>query len=220
MSYPIMPALPLSLAKGLHKAPMFSSVVQKTAAQRGNSSFSLTPYGTWNFEFDLDSIQGNEASSTSVLAQFFGIHMACNGRTGPFLFTDPQDNAVAYANSGMLNVTPGVASPMGSTGDGTSTQFQLARSIAGLAWDIIQNLNGSIVVKVNGSPVVPSSVSSSGVVTFSSAPANNAVLTWTGSYYYLVRFDEDTVDSLRSYTTNNGTDQWQINNVKFSSEFV
>ena len=42
----------------------------------------------------------------------------------------------------MLNVTSGAAAPMGTTGDGTSTQFQLARSIGGVAWDGDQNLNG------------------------------------------------------------------------------
>lgn len=37
-------------------------------------------------------------------------------------------------------------------------------------------------------------VSSVGVVTFTAAPASGATLTWTGSYYYRVRFELDTVD--------------------------
>jgi uncharacterized protein (TIGR02217 family) len=220
MSYVIMPALPLSMAKGLRKNPNFNTVFQKVAAGRGNASFSLQPYPTYDFEFDMDRITGNEALTSSTVASFLGTQMACQGRNNLFLFTDPQDSAVSYANSGMLNVTPGAAAPMGTTGDGTSTQFQLARSIGGLAWDVLQNLNGSITVKVNGSVVVPSSVSSTGVVTFSSAPASSATLTWTGSFYFLCRFAEDTVDATRCYTVNSGTDQWDFNSIKWSSEFV
>jgi uncharacterized protein (TIGR02217 family) len=220
MSYPVMPSLPLSMAKGLKKAPVFNTVVQKVAAGRGNSSTSLTPFACWSFEFDLDRITGSEAAAASVLAQFMGTFMACSGSAQLFLFTDPQDNAVVYANSGMLNVTPGAAAPMGTTGDGSSTQFQLGRSVGGAAWDVIQSLNGSITVKVNGSPVSPASVSSTGLVTFTSAPANGATLTWQGSFYYLCRFSEDTVDAARVFTVNSGTDQWDISSVKFSSEFV
>jgi|ERR1700723_62558 len=220
MSYVIMPALPLSMAKGLHKSPVFNTVFQKSAANRANASVALQPYATWQFEFDLDAIQGNEAVASSVVASFLGTLMACNGRNGLFLFPDAQDNAVSYANSGMLNVTNGAASPMGTTGDGTSTQFQLARSIGGIAWDVIQNLNGSITVKVGGSVVVPASVSSTGVVTFTTAPANNATLAWQGSIYFLCRFDEDTVDAVRSFTYNSGNDTWDISSIKFASEFV
>jgi uncharacterized protein (TIGR02217 family) len=220
MSYTIMPTLPLSMAKGLKKSPSFNTVFQKVAAGRGNASVSLMPYACWQFEFDMDSIQGNEAEASSTVTAFLGTMMACQGRNQLFLFTDPADNSVAYGNSGMLNVTTGAAAPMGTTGDGTSTQFQLARSIGGVAWDVIQNLNGSITVKVNGSVVVPASVSSTGVVTFSSAPANNATLQWTGSFYFLCRFDEDTVDSTRTYSINSGTDLWDIASIKYTSEFV
>jgi uncharacterized protein (TIGR02217 family) len=220
MSYTIMPTLPMSMAKGLAKSPNFNTVLQRVAAGRGNASVSMTPYALWDFEFDMDRITGNEASALSTVAAFMGTLMACQGRNQLFLFTDPQDNSVAYGSSGMLNVTTGAAAPMGTTGDGTSTQFQLARSIGGVAWDVIQNLNGSITVKVNGSVVVPASVSSTGVVTFTSAPANNATLQWTGSFYFLCRFSEDTVEATRSYSINSGTDQWDFSAIKFSSEFV
>jgi uncharacterized protein (TIGR02217 family) len=220
MSYVTMPAMPMSMAKGLKKNPNFNTVFQPVAAGRGNASIGLKPYPTWDFEFDMDRITGNEALTSSTVASFLGTQMACQGRNNLFLFTDPQDNTVAYAGSGMLNVTTGAAAPMGITGDGSSTQFQLARSIGGVAWDVIQNLNGSVTVKVNGTVTTPSSVSSTGVVTFSSAPANSATLTWTGNFYFLCRFSEDTVDATRSFTVNSGTDQWDFSSIKFSSEFV
>ena len=84
-------------------------------------------------------------------------------------------------------------------GDGTSKSFQLSRNIYGYP-DIIQNVNG--------------------VVTFATAPASGAVLTWTGNFMYACRFAEDTIDATRNFTINNGIDHWMIQGVKFSSEFL
>lgn len=225
MSYPLMPALPLSMAKGLKKSPHFNSVIQPNAASKGASSVGIMPYPTWQFEFDMDAVTGNEALANSTIASFLGTYMVCQGRNSLFNFTDPQDNNISTSGI-MLNVTAGAASPMGRTGDGVSTKFQLARTI-GSGVDIIQNLNGAITLKVNGSTVSNYTISSTGVVTFTptgspavAAPANGATLTWSGNFYFLCRFDEDTVDLVRSFTTNSGTDQWHGSSIKFSSEFV
>jgi hypothetical protein len=229
MSYPIMPALPMSMAKGLKKTPNFDgNAVIKTAAGRGNSGLVVKPYCTWDFEFDLDKIQGNESLATSVLAQFFGIYIACQGTGGLFLFTDPQDNTASNGNvlagyhaNGMLSFGP---TGTNNAGDGVTTQFQLARQIGvPSAWDVIQNINGAISVAMNGgTPLSGSaySVSPTGVVTFATAPTIGALPTWQGSFYYLCRFDANTVDAIRSFTTNNGTDQWDISSIKFASEFA
>ena len=224
MSYQTL-SVPVSMAKGLKKTPNFNSVRQKVASGRGNTAVALKPYPTWDFEFDADHITGNEASSSSVIAQFLGTYMLCQGSTGLFLFTDGQDSAVSYTNGVMLNVTPGAASPMGTVGDGSSTQFQLARSLGG-AQDILQNVTVT-GIKVNGSVVANYTVSSKGVVTFTptgspavAAPANSATLTWSGTFQYLCRFEADTLDTTRSYTTNSGTDQWMVGGIKFASEFI
>jgi uncharacterized protein (TIGR02217 family) len=204
MPYTIMPTMPLSMAAGLKKTPNFNTSKQKTAAGI-TSAISLKPYPTWDFEFSLDSIQGQESAASSVLAQFIGTFMATAGGANLFLFTDPQDNAVSAAQFG--------------TGNGTTTAFQLSRTINGQV-DVIQNLNGTPSIYVNGTPTTPSSISTTGVVTFSSAPTSGAVLTWTGSFYFLCRFAEDTVDATRSFTINSGIDQWNVEAIKFSSEFV
>lgn len=204
MAYPVMPQMPLSMAKGLKKNPNFNTVIQPNAAGVGTSSVAIKPYATWDFEWDMDHITGQESLASSVMAQFIGVYMACQGRNNLFQFSDPQDNSVANMQFGV--------------GDGTTTKFQLSRGIGG-ATDIIQNIVGSIQVFVN-SVLTSVSLSSTGVVTFSGAPALNAVLTWTGSFCFLCRFSADTVDSVRSFTTNSGVDQWDISSVKFSSEFV
>ena len=222
MSIQIMSGFPLAMSKGLKKSPIFNSIVQRPVAGKGVAAASLMPYPTWAFEADFDRITGNEALANSVIAEFMGIHIACNGKTFPFLFVDPQDNTVTQSVSGMLNVTSGAAVPMGTTGDGGSTQFQLARIIGngGVPNDIIQNVNGSINVYVNGVLTVPTSVGSTGIVTFSSAPTNGATLTWSGQFYFYCRFLEDNLDCTRIYTQNSGTDQWDVDSIKFETEFL
>jgi uncharacterized protein (TIGR02217 family) len=219
MSYPTL-TLPISMASGLQKSPNFNTLMKPNAAARGNYSVALKPYPTWDFTFDSPPVQGNEADASSVAATFLGTYMACQGHAGLFLFTDPQDSTVNTTTGVMLNVTSGAASPMGQKGDGSSTQFQLARLIGGTGVDLLQNINGSIDVYVNGVQTTAFSLSSTGVVTFTSAPASNATIEWSGSFYFLCRFAKDSLDAIRSFTSNNGTDLWKYRSIEFSSEFV
>lgn len=214
--------VPWSLVKGgFHKTPHFNSVTQKTAAGRGTSTLSLQPYATWDFELDLDSVLGGEAVSGSVLQHFLECFLATCGGGGFFLFTDPNDSAVLLANGIMLNVTPGGAVPMGLVGDGTSTQFQLARTI-GLGVDVLQNLTLT-TLKINGVTKTLGtdySVSSTGVVTFVAPPAVAATLTWAGTFQYLCMFEEDTLKDLARVSKNSGGFLWSCSAVKFASVFV
>lgn len=223
MSYPVMStSVPWSLVKGgFHKTPHFSSVPQRPAAGRGISTLALMPYPTWDFELDLNAVLGGESISGSVLQDFLGCYMACLGGGGFFLFTDPNDNAVTLAASTMLDVTPLSSTPMSQTGNASSTQFQLARLI-GPGVDILQNVS-SLVVQVNGSTKTLGtdySVSATGVVTFVSAPAAAAVLTWSGTFQYLCLFKEDTLKDLARVNKNSAGFLWSCSSIAFESEFV
>jgi uncharacterized protein (TIGR02217 family) len=204
MSYPIMPALPISMAAGLKKSPNFNTVKQTTAAGM-TSAVSLKPYPTWDFELSLDHIQGQESVATSVLAQFMSVYMATSGGAGLFLFQDPQDSTVTASQFGV--------------GNGATTSFQLSRTING-AQDIIQNWITPPSVYANGVLSTTALISNTGVVVFSTAPATGAVLTVTGTFYFLCRFAEDTIDAVRSFTRNSGVDLWDVSSIKFSSEYV
>lgn len=199
-----MPTMPLSMASGLKKSPNFHTIRQNGPAGI-NSGLALKPYPTWDFQFSLDNVTGHEQEASSVVAQFFGTFMATAGGAGLFYFTDPQDNSVTGAQFG--------------TGDGVTTKFQLSRNIYGYP-DIIQNTNGTPTIYIGGEVTAPSDISATGVITFAAAPPLDSVLTWTGSFRYLCRFSEDTVDATRSFTINNGIDQWMFQGVKFSSEFA
>ena len=200
----IMPSLPLSMASGLKKSPVFNSVKQKTVAGI-TSAIALQPYATWSFEFSLDHVKGNEAVANTVVSQFLGTFMATCGGADLFLFSDPQSNSVMNAQFG--------------TGDGTTMAFQLSRNING-AVDIVQNVSGAAAIYVSGVHNTTCSVSSTGVVTFSAAPAIGAALTWTGYFLYACRFTDDTLDAVREFTINDSQDHWTFNGVKFQSEML
>jgi hypothetical protein len=106
---------------------------------------------------------------------------------------------------------------MGRTGDGTSTIFQLARPI-GQAVDVLQQVTG-VHVFVAGTEVA-ATVSDSGVVTFAAAPANGAVLTWSGNFRYLCQFTEDTLRDLATVDKNFAGWLWSCGSIAFESVFV
>lgn len=219
MSYPVMStSMPWSLVKsGFKKSPSLNSVVQKTAAGRGNSGFSLKPFPTWMFELDLNYVLGGESVAGSVLQSFLGCFIAAGGQAGLFQFTDPNDNAVTDASGVLLNTgNMGV-----KAGDGASTTFQLARTID-QGVDVLQNvtitdLKVGGVAKALGTDY---SVSASGVITFVSAPANLATLTWGGSFTYLCRFADDNLQDLARVSKNSAGFLWTCGAIKFESEFV
>jgi hypothetical protein len=215
-------SVPWSLVKnGFKKTPHYETVDQVPAGLRGRSSYTLTPYPTWDFQVDLNYVLGGESIATSVLASFLECYMLCCGGAGRFLFTDPNDSAVTLTGSTVLNVTPGAATPMGQTGDGVSTKFQLARKIK-TAPDILQNVTVT-QVQVNGvnkSLGTDYTLSTSGVINFVTAPASGATITWAGSFQYLCKFTDDTLQDLARVSKNSSGFLWSCSSIAFESVFV
>jgi len=211
--------IPWSLVKGgFKKTPRFNTLSQKTAAGRGSSSVSLMPYPGWDFEVDLNLVPGGESQRFSVLQWFLGCYIATCGGGAYFLFTDPNDNAVDdQEQSVLLNVTPGADSPMGRTGDGTSTAFQLARLID-QGVDVLQNVS-NVEVFVNG-VLTDAAISDTGVATFATAPADNAALTWNGAFRYLCQFTDDRLSGLARESKNSGGFLWSCSSITFESRFI
>lgn len=80
------------------------------------------------------------------------------------------------------------------TGDGTTTVFPLVKryQVGAHVFDRrISKPYGTLLVAVNGTPTAEGWTASlsTGTITFSSAPANGAVLTWGGQFHVPVRFD-------------------------------
>jgi uncharacterized protein (TIGR02217 family) len=143
-------------------------------------SYRQWPIPRWelSYEFLRDDI------AVSDLKSIVGLFNACKGSFDTFLYTDPDFNSVTTENFG--------------TGDGTTTQFQLTatyKNAAGVgSAERIQNLNGLPSIFKAGvlqTLTTNYTIGPTGIITFVTAPAAAAALTWTGSFYYRCRFNDD-----------------------------
>ena len=115
-----------------------------------------------------------------------GFYESRQGTFDSFLFTDWLDNGVTDMQFG--------------TGDGTTTQFQLTRAFGAGGFTYaapVQNVNTLTNIKKAGvtqTLTTHYTISATGLVTFVTAPAAAAALTWSGTFYYRCRFKDDIMD--------------------------
>lgn len=158
------------------KTPTFMTLIQEAVSGKENR-LGLRQYPKWEFSLSYEILRDSVAFNE--LETFGGFFLQMRGQLDSFLYSDPQDNAVADQNFG--------------TGNGTTTAFQLSR-LWGVFSEPVQNVNAITNIKKAGVAVTAGSgytVSSTGLITFATAPANGAALTWTGSFYYRCRFTQD-----------------------------
>jgi uncharacterized protein (TIGR02217 family) len=159
------------------------------------------PRYQWSIGFEMlrtGQIGADAFAELEILAGFY------NGRFGrayPFAYQDAADNAATAA--------------IFATGDGTTYRFQLVRDLGGFVEPVRVPLAVSLFV--DGIAINPASYSigSYGRVTFSSPPAAGATLSWTGTFAWLCRFDDDKVDF-----TNFMRGYWSLDKLTFSSEIL
>lgn len=187
------------LGWSVFKSPQFNTVIQ-TAASGKTTRAALWSNPIWTFRLTWEVVKDGNATPSDIqtLIDFF---LARQGSFDTFLYTDPTDNAVTNQSFG--------------TGDGVTTQFQLVRTWQNFA-ESIQNLNGSPTIKKNAVTLtagVDYSINSTGLVTFTTPPAAAAALTWTGNFYYRLRFKNDLQD-FENFVSN----LWSVQTMELVSE--
>ena len=178
MSQAVYPTLP-GLAYGVVKAPTFSTRVQ-TAVSGKELRAAFWQLPIWRYTLVYEFLRSS--SAYTELQTLVGFFLARQGKFDSFLLNDPDDNAVTAQLFG--------------TGDGVTTAFQLARAYGGFV-EPVKDLNGTAQIYVAGvlkTVTTDYTISATGLVTFVVAPANGAALTWTGSFFWRVRFDLDAID--------------------------
>lgn len=109
------------------------------------------------------------------------MHLVCRGMLHAFRFRDELDFQATNEQFG--------------TGNGTRRDFQLSKitTLDGVSYTReVFALAAVPVITVNGTPTTAFAVNTrTGKVTFDTAPANNAVLRWTGEFDIWVRFSTD-----------------------------
>jgi hypothetical protein len=214
MSYPVFPNIaPPNGAFGwpIKRTPRFKTLQQPSANMRGDLAISLSAFPQWDFEFDVTWLPGDEtpAQSASAFQSLLGIFGQGLGAGAPWLFTHPYDNAIPTSKpASCLNSVNG-----GSNGDGSTTTFLMTRQIGALQ-DWIQNFTGAPSIYVNGALQASGySIDSYGNLTFTTAPTSGYAVQWAGAFYYLCRFDEDTLSELQEALYQ----LWTLSSLKFHS---
>jgi uncharacterized protein (TIGR02217 family) len=160
---------------------------QKALSEK-QSVIAFHAYPPIHFELEYELL--DDALATSDLKALVGFHNAMSGSFDSFLFTDPEFNTI----------TPGGAQTF-ATGNGSAGPFQLIAFYQNTGGpgtaELIQNLNGTPVLYDNGTPISAANytISATGVVTFgvSHFPVTGHTLSWSGSFYYRCRFDDDEI---------------------------
>lgn len=183
MSDAIFPILP-GLAPEIRMMPTFRTRTQSSVSGV-EQRVALMASPLWDITLDYNVLR--QGYGETELAQVMGFFLARQGSFDSFLLEHPDPNFSS------------VSAQSFGTGDGSTTQFQLVRSIGGYS-EPVKNVNGAPAIYKSGvlqTVTTHYTISSTGLVTFTSPPAASAALTWTGSYYWRVRFADDKADYKR-----------------------
>lgn len=180
---------PLPLRQGAKGGPEFRTLVVGSEAGLEQRA------GLWSsprrsYEFDT------QTWSRATLDQLLAFFVARAGRLHSFRFRDWSDYFAGR------RVSPGVYdTPMRfGTGTGSQTAFQLTKTYSSGGVDVVRVITKPVAstVKVFVGGVEQTSGwtlnASTGVVTFSVAPANGAAVAWTGEFDVHARFDMDRLE--------------------------
>jgi len=171
MSNQIYPSLP-GLTHGQERSIMPPPVSIKTTPARREYRARDATLPRYAYTLPYSFLRSSAARlELQTLGGFYNTH---GGEFDSFLYLDRVDSDATAAPFGV--------------GDGTATVFQALRPWGGFA-EPVDAFVGTPVVHINGTPTTGFSVTAgSGVITFASAPASGAVLTWTGQHYRRCRF--------------------------------
>ncbi len=159
-------------------SPRFSTKIQSAISGRETRAAFMS-YPLWDITFSYEFLRNN--ATYQELDTLVGFFLQVKGSWDDFLVSIPNDNSVTSMQFG--------------TGNGTQVAFQLTRTrgAGGFSFvEPVQNVQTITNVKINGVATTAYTINSSGLITFTTAPASSAVITWTGSYYYRCRFTQDT----------------------------
>jgi uncharacterized protein (TIGR02217 family) len=202
----IFPALP-GLGWSVTKAPRFATRLQRAVSGRELRVLDQPyPIWTWTLTYTLlrDKWDTRGAGGLGVgydeLRTLAGFFLQQQGQFLPFLFDDPSDDAIIGQAIG--------------TGDASTSVFQLVRNMAGFA-EPITAPNTLSAVYFNGvlqSPTGYAVDAATGLVTFATAPSAGEAITADFTYWFRVRFADDTAQF-----ENFMYQLWQLKQVKLQS---
>ena len=181
-------------AAGAHGGAEFSTaIISAPSGFRQRNINRLDHIGRWQIQYDLIKDQ----DALDLLLDFFLAH---KGMGYLFRFKPPEFNTITDAKAhifGAGNASQTVFPLYAKHGVGAlSHDHRITKPMAGG----LTYVTGASTIKIFVNGVLQSSgvtvSSTTGLVTFSSAPANAAVLKWSGEFHVPVSFGRDTFDGM------------------------
>jgi uncharacterized protein (TIGR02217 family) len=176
-----VPTFPTLSGMGFPTRETLWSSQEEVAFSGASNAFPNWSFPRYRFTVPINVMQSGKVGAITLtewqtFAGFFETVKASAGQL--FQFNFPDDGAVTAQSFG--------------TGDGATTQFQLVRTLGGSTGPVYAWATASIFVNgVLKTISTDYTINAYGVVTFTTAPASSAALTWTGTYNWYCRFDND-----------------------------
>lgn len=195
---PLMPGQDFMVSK----APTFNTGVRQSASGREIRA-AYWSASLWNFKIRFNFLREyiEDSEGSGEFATLLGFFSSRLGKFGFFYYLDPTDYQA-------VNETVAQA-------DGVSTNFQLTRTVGGgTPYGFIEPVYGlwnAPVVEVNG-VVTACTANPWGQIVFAAAPAAGALITWSGSFLFVCRFDTDTLDAAQVFSQ-----LWSVDGLPFVS---
>lgn len=202
MTLRLFPSLP-GITYPVKKTPSWSTDVQQSVSGK-KTTLARWSYPIYGIEVGFEFLRTDAAwREYQDLVAFYNL---ANGAANLFRFNDPDDNAVTVQGFG--------------AGDGVTTQFQLLRSIGGANFVWVDPVFYPTAAQIFVNAVLKAtpadySISTTGLVTFTAPPAVGAPLTWTGTFDWLVRFNDDS-STFEKFTYN----LFELKKLSFSTEKI
>jgi uncharacterized protein (TIGR02217 family) len=173
MSNAIFPTFP-GLSWGITKAPEWSTSIQQAVSGK-EVRMANRQRPIWRFSLSYELLRG--ASAYNEYQRLVAFYNARQGAFDSFLLADDSDKTA-------------IAQPIG-TGDGVKKAFRLVHAIDTYTEPV--GYAPAPTFYVNG--IQNTQFTCDGeTVTFTFPPAVGAVVTWSGLFYYRVRFEKDTME--------------------------
>jgi uncharacterized protein (TIGR02217 family) len=172
MNMPVFPQLPGQMPN-VKKAPTWSTnvAISSSGVERRTA---LWAYPRWTFELNYEVLRNRPAAMQDEVQAIWELFNLAEGKRFSFLYLDGTDFVVNGEQFG--------------TGDGSTTLFQLTRTVR--SWSEPLLCPFGVTVYVNGTPTTVGLLNGGSVI-FNTAPPDFAVLTWSGYFFYPCRFDQD-----------------------------
>jgi uncharacterized protein (TIGR02217 family) len=201
--YPTLPGIQYESTR----TPMFNTQVQQALSGK-ESRIAYQQYPLMQFELAYEFLRNG--ASYAELQTLVGLYMQMMGKFGTFLYDDPVFNSVTAQQFAIVG-----------SSDTTATTYQITATYQASGGpgtpELIQNFNGTPQIYVNGAlqtlgtQYVFSSAVAGGINFLGGHfPTAAAVLTWTGSFYYRCRFDDDAMTATQFMQN-----LWSTGSIKF-----